>query len=97
METEKKRKHIFKHKKLLEYTAEDIVATRPTSQIIYNTERYQYGLAWSEGYQTRIDDAAYFKEKQKERRTASWNSCKEHLDDLVHKEQPKDINNQSSK
>jgi hypothetical protein len=95
--TEKKRKHIFKHRKLLEYTAETIVSTRPTSQIVYNTLKGNYETAFSEGYITRIDDSAVFKAKQEERRKTSWNSVKDYLSDLISKEKPVEQSNNQPK
>jgi len=85
METEeKKRKHVFKHRKYLESVTEKILLTCPNKEILFNTLLGVYETAFAEGYQTRVEDAKYFKEKRTEHQRTSWNSIKDYIDDLVH-------------
>jgi hypothetical protein len=89
---EKKRKHLFKHRNYLNDVAENIITTMNSGavskEILVNTLLGVYETAFAEGYQIRIEDSVYFKDKKNTRRKASWDSVKTHIDDLVHKESP---------
>lgn len=92
-----RRKHIFKHRAYLEACADRILTTSPTRDIIFNTLLGIYETAYSEGYQTRIEDSVFFKAKREEHRKASWDRIITHIDDLIHNRISKQSNNQQSK
>lgn len=92
-EVKPKNRHLFKHREHLNYVADRILTTSPTREIIFNSLLGIYELAYAEGYQTRLSDSRYFKDKQESRRKESWNAIRDHIDDLCHKEES--INQQS--
>ena len=95
--TKERRKHLFKHRSYLDATADRIAVTLPTKDIIYNTLLAVYEVAFSEGYMTRIDDAAWFKMKQEEHRKNSFNRVKDHIDDIIFDRTKPQSNNKKKK
>jgi len=85
METEmKKRKHAFRHQDYILSVADKVHKIIPTKQILINTFVDVYKTAFTEGYLTRLSDSVWFRDKQNERREASWNSIRDHLEEIIH-------------
>lgn len=93
-EKKERRKHLFKHRSYLEACADRILTTNPTREIIFNTLLGIYETAYSEGYQTRIEDSVFFKSKREEHRKNSWGKILTNIDDLIHCRPVKQSNNQ---
>lgn len=92
-----RRKHIFKHRAYLEACADRILTTSPTRDIIFNTLLGIYETAYSEGYQTRIEDSVFFKAKREEHRKNSWERIVTHIEDIIYCRPVKQSNNQLKK
>lgn len=88
-EVPKKRAYIFKHKEYLLEQAHKLYMLKPNEEIIYNTLYDIYLTAVDEGYQRRIEDSRYFKDKQEARRKASWDTVITTIEDIIHK--PKEV------
>jgi hypothetical protein len=72
--------------------ADRIASERPSADIILNTLIAMEERGYGRGYQARIADGAKFREKQLERRTASWSTIKNDIEDKCSKAS----NNQSN-
>lgn len=84
MENKEKRKHVFRHKAYLEAISDRIAKTVPGKGIIFNTLLGVYETAFSEGYQTRIEDSTFFRTKREEHRKRSFDMIRDHIDNLIH-------------
>lgn len=92
-----RRKHTFKHRSYLEAISDRIVTMLPTRDIVFNSLLAIYETAFSEGYQTRIEDSVFFKAKREEHRKNSWEKIITNIDDLIHNRPTKQSNNQPKK
>jgi hypothetical protein len=85
MKTEPVKEKVKTNREYLMFIADRIASERPSAEIIYNTLVGIDERGVGRGYKMRIADGRKFKEKQLQRRTESFNAIKDNMDNLTHK------------
>jgi len=72
-------------KDYIEAVAENVHASNPSVEILENTFNGVYSVAYVRGYQRRIDDAKFFKEKREKRLKEEWDRVSTEISDEIYK------------
>ena len=67
--------------------ADKIHKTVPSLTILYNTLNEVWAHGADYGYQRRIEDEKYFRDKRDQRRKNSWDMAATNIDNLIHNKQ----------
>ena len=76
-----------RHKKPSSYlysVADSIHRTSPSMEILFNTLSEVYETAYDRGYERRIADDKWFKERREKRLKKGFNAFLDSLEDLIH-------------
>lgn len=75
----------------LSAVADQIHKTNPSKQIIFNTIKDVFIVAFEKGWERREEAYRWFRDKRTKRETDAFNEFKDSLDDFIHSnnEQPK--------